>query len=186
MMFTNAKLSLILFALTLLLRYARWRYPQFAVRLKERDLVAQIKARDEGIGRWIEIRGGKIRSGAGRHPKPDIALAFKDALLTVVQKTGRKIVVVASSDLSHYHSHVDAEALDSILIEHIRKMNPDSLNSAIQDGKAEACGFGGILSGMFYAREHGLGKSAILEYTDSGEVSGDRRRVVGYLSAALY
>ena len=79
MMFTNAKLSLILFALTLLLRYARWRYPQFAVRLKERDLVAQIKARDEGIGRWIEIRGGKIRSGAGRHPKPDIALAFKDA-----------------------------------------------------------------------------------------------------------
>ena len=79
MMFTNAKFSLILFTLTLLLRYARWRYPQFAVRLKERDLVAQIKARDEGIGRWIEIRGGKIRSGAGRHPKPDIALAFKDA-----------------------------------------------------------------------------------------------------------
>ena len=114
------------------------------------------------------------------------ALALKDALLTVVEKTGRNAIVVASSDLSHYHSHVDAEALDSVLIEHIRNMDPDSLYSDIQDGRAEACGFGGILTGMYFAREQGFGKSAILEYTDSGEVSGDRRKVVGYLSAALY
>ena len=65
--------------MTLLLRYARWRHPHFAARLKERNLVAQIKARDEGTGRWIEIRDGKITSGAGQHPKPDITLSFKNA-----------------------------------------------------------------------------------------------------------
>ena len=59
-MFSKAKFALILFALTLLLRFVRWRYPHFAARLKERNLVAQIKARDEGTGRWIEIRDGKI------------------------------------------------------------------------------------------------------------------------------
>ena len=78
-MFSQAKFSVILFALTLLLRWARWRHPHFAARLKERNLVAQIKARDEGTARWIEIRDGKIRSGAGQHPKPDITLSFKNA-----------------------------------------------------------------------------------------------------------
>jgi len=82
-MFSQFKLSVILFALTLMLRYVRWRHPHFAARLKERNLVAQIKARDEGTGRWIEIRDGKISSGAGQHAKPDITLAFKNAALGV-------------------------------------------------------------------------------------------------------
>ena len=80
-MFSNAKFALILFALAQLLRYARWRHPHFAARLKERNLVAQIKARDEGTGRWIEVRDGKIRSRAGMHPKPDITLSFKNAAI---------------------------------------------------------------------------------------------------------
>ena len=78
-MFSKTKFALILFALTLLLRFVAWRYPQFAARLKERNLVAQIKARDEGTGRWIEIRDGRITSGAGLRPKPDISLLFKNA-----------------------------------------------------------------------------------------------------------
>ena len=78
-MLSRAKLALILFALTQLLRYTRWRHPQFAARLKQRNLVAQIKARDEGTGRWIAILDGRIRSGAGQHLKPDITLLFKNA-----------------------------------------------------------------------------------------------------------
>ena len=82
-MFPQLKLSVILFALTLMLRYVRWRHPHFAARLKERNLVAQIKARDEGTARWIEIRDGNITSGAGMHAKPDITLSFKNAALGV-------------------------------------------------------------------------------------------------------
>ena len=52
-----------------------------AARLKERNLVAQLKARDEGTGRWIEIRDGKIRSGARQHATPDITLSFKNAAI---------------------------------------------------------------------------------------------------------
>ena len=78
-MFSTAKFALILFALPQVLKFMAWRHPHFAARLKERNLVAQIKARDEGTGRWIELRDGKIRSGAGLHAKPDITLAFKNA-----------------------------------------------------------------------------------------------------------
>src|SRR5450756_1077916 len=82
-MFSKAKFALILFALTQLLRFVAWRHPRFAARLKERNLVAQIKARDEGTARWIEIRDGNITSGAGMHAKPDITLSFKNAALGV-------------------------------------------------------------------------------------------------------
>ena len=54
-MFLQLKFAVILFGLVQLLRFAAWRYPHFKSRLKERNLTAQIKARDEGIGRWIEI-----------------------------------------------------------------------------------------------------------------------------------
>ncbi len=53
--------------------------PAFGARLKERNLVAQIVARDEEIGRWFEIRDGKITSRRGLHKKPDVTLAFKNA-----------------------------------------------------------------------------------------------------------
>ena len=78
-MFSQLKFAIILFGLMQLLRFAAWRHSHFAARLKERNLTAQIKARDEGIGRWIELRDGKIRSRAGLHAKPDITLAFKNA-----------------------------------------------------------------------------------------------------------
>ncbi len=55
--------------------------PKFRARLAERNLVAQIIARDEEVGRWFEVRGGKVTSGAGRHAKPDITLAFKNAAI---------------------------------------------------------------------------------------------------------
>ena len=54
-MFSQLKFAVILFGPVQLLRFAAWRYPHFKARLKERNLTAQIKARDEGIGRWIEI-----------------------------------------------------------------------------------------------------------------------------------
>src|SRR3974390_825836 len=78
-MLSRLKFSIILFGLSVVLKFTARRYPTFAARLKERNLVAQIKARDEGTGRWIEIRDGKVPSRAGIHPKPDITLAFKNA-----------------------------------------------------------------------------------------------------------
>ena len=69
---------IILFGLAQLLKHARRRHPAFRARLKERNLVAQIKARDEEIGRWFEIRDGKIASRRGLHAKPDMTLVLQE------------------------------------------------------------------------------------------------------------
>src|SRR5450759_648437 len=81
MMFSRLKFSIILFALPILLKFTARRHPAFAARLKQRNLVAQIKTRDEEIGRWISIRDGKISSGWGMHAKPDVTLSFKNATI---------------------------------------------------------------------------------------------------------
>jgi AmmeMemoRadiSam system protein B len=114
------------------------------------------------------------------------ALGLKDAIVAAGKKTGRRTLVVASTDLSHYHSHVDAQTLDHAVIEAVRKVDPDALLASAQEGKAEACGIGALLTALLLSRDEGMRKSAVLMYTDSGEVSGDRRKVVGYLSAILY
>jgi trimethylamine-N-oxide reductase (cytochrome c) len=79
MTIAETKFSLILFALAQALRHTARNYPVFAERLKERNLVAQVTAREEEIGRWFELRNGKVKSRSGRHPSPDITLAFKTA-----------------------------------------------------------------------------------------------------------
>ncbi|MGQ9617051.1 MAG: AmmeMemoRadiSam system protein B [Spirochaetota bacterium] len=114
------------------------------------------------------------------------ARLLTQALIKTFSAIHRRWVVIVSSDLSHYHSHVEASSLDHVLMEDIKRIDPESLYGHILSGSTEACGFGGILSGLLLVLEAGKKMVSILYYMDSGSVSGDRRRVVGYLSAVLY
>lgn len=75
------KFATVLFGLTQALRLTARMEPRFAARLKERNLVGQILAKDEGIGRWYQLRDGRIISRRGIHPKPDFTMSFKTAAL---------------------------------------------------------------------------------------------------------
>ena len=79
----TTKLSLILFGLAQMLKFQRRRHENFRKRLKERNFVAQIMARDEEVGRWFEFKDGVVRSRSGLHPKPDCKLMFKTAAVGV-------------------------------------------------------------------------------------------------------
>jgi len=66
------------------------RYPQFAARLRERDLVAQIMVRDRSAGRHFSIKNGKLRSSARLHPHPDVTMVFESIeLATRLMKPDR-------------------------------------------------------------------------------------------------
>ena len=80
-MLSAMKFQVILWGMAQLLKFSAWRYPVFKARLKERNLVAQLKARDEEIGRWYAIRDGKVTSGHGLRTDADVTLAFKNAAL---------------------------------------------------------------------------------------------------------
>jgi len=75
-------LSILLWGIPQAMRVAARVYPEYAARLKERDVVAQIKLRDKpDVGRWIKLDKGKISTGKGIHPNPEVTIAFKNAAL---------------------------------------------------------------------------------------------------------
>ena len=95
------------------------------------------------------------------------------------------VVVIASSDLSHMHQDEDAKSLDQIAATDIVEFLPSRLMEDIAAHRTEACGGGPIAAVMHAAFHRGATKTHILHQCTSGDVTGDRERVVGYLSAAL-
>ncbi len=98
---------------------------------------------------------------------------------------GNKDLIVVSTDLSHYYDSNTAYKLDSVAIEDIKNLDVEKFYKDIAEGKAEACGFGPILIGLIISKLRGWNHCEILKYADSGDVSGDKSQVVGYLSAVI-
>lgn len=111
---------------------------------------------------------------------------LKEALINVFARIPRNYMMVVSTDLSHYHTRGEAVKLDSCLMDDLRAVAPEKLYNHIMTNKAQACGYGGILTVLMLSRDKGMSKSAVLSYMDSGRVSGDRRKVVGYVSCVIY
>lgn len=87
--------------------------------------------------------------------------------------------VVISSDLSHFYTLEQAKQLDNICLSGVAKEDVNIL-----DKGCEACGIIGIKAMIEAAKEKGL-KSELLDYRTSADASGDKSRVVGYMSAVF-
>ena len=97
-----------------------------------------------------------------------------------------RVLLVASSDLSHFHSYRIAVDLDSIVGERIEAYDPRGLSEALESRRTEACGGGPMVATMLASQALGADAATVLKYANSGDVTGDRSSVVGYLSAAIH
>jgi AmmeMemoRadiSam system protein B len=98
---------------------------------------------------------------------------------------GRKALLVASSDLSHYHDAMMAASLDDVVVDHVGRFDVEGLQRALESRPDHACGGGPMVAVMRAAFLLGAGDAIVLRYGDSGDVSGDKSSVVGYMAAAL-
>ncbi len=95
-------------------------------------------------------------------------------------------VVVASSDLSHYHPYEKAQILDRRVSDFLSSWDYLSLHGSLEAGECEACGSGPIIAAMIAAQQVGGDSVTLLHSANSGDVAPFRREeVVGYLSAVL-
>ncbi len=94
-------------------------------------------------------------------------------------------LIVASSDLSHFHQYAEANALDRKPLRAVQAWDYFSLSRNLAAGAWEACGGGPIVAAMIAAERLGATEAALLKYANTGDVTGDRSRVVGYAAAAL-
>jgi AmmeMemoRadiSam system protein B len=117
------------------------------------------------------------------HQTAETAVALGHALAAVLR--GRTALLVASTDLSHYHDAASAAALDRVVIDCVTRFDVDDLQAALTVNPGHACGGGPAVAVMRAARLAGARDAVVLDYADSGDVSGDKSAVVGYLAAAL-
>jgi AmmeMemoRadiSam system protein B len=99
---------------------------------------------------------------------------------------GENILVVASTDLSHYHDYNTAAALDGLVMDYINSFDPIRFADAVTSEEVEMCGGGPVAAAMIASGMLGANSSKVLCYKNSGDTSGDKSAVVGYLSAAFY
>jgi AmmeMemoRadiSam system protein B len=98
---------------------------------------------------------------------------------------GRRALLVASTDLSHFHDAKTAAAMDGLVIDCVSRFDADGLQRTLDATPEHACGGGPTVAVMRAAQLAGARDAVILDYADSGDVSGDKSSVVGYLAAAL-
>jgi len=145
-------------------------------RLEEHSLEVQIPFLQE------TIRGLKIVPVyIGDQHITNITL-LAEALATII--AGRNVLVVATSDLSHFHSYEAASRMDKALISMFEKGNAEALYDAYAKEEIEACGMGPVLTSILLARKLGWTGPRLIRYANSGDVTGDRRSVVGYAAMA--
>jgi AmmeMemoRadiSam system protein B len=113
----------------------------------------------------------------------ELCLALADAIASGA--SGQNVLLVASSDLSHYHPYEDALSLDRRVIEMVESFEPLRLMESLEHRRLEACGGGPIVAVMLAAKKLGANSARVVHYCNSGDVTGDRGAVVGYLSAML-
>jgi AmmeMemoRadiSam system protein B/AmmeMemoRadiSam system protein A len=118
--------------------------------------------------------------------------ALTDALLEVLPD--RRVVVIASSDLSHYPTYNDALGVDGATLGAIETFDPTQVRETIDKTMATgisnlatcACGKGPILVTMKVAKGLGANTVTILRYANSGDTGGDSSQVVGYGAVMFY
>lgn len=113
------------------------------------------------------------------------------ALATLIPQEGRNAngefstLILASSDLSHYHAYDDAVTEDHKTLNAIEEWDYFNLSLNSERRIWEACGGAGIVAAMIAAERLGANRATLLKYANSGDTTNDKSRVVGYGAVAF-
>lgn len=118
----------------------------------------------------------------------DVALCeeLASALVGVMRESKKRFLVVGSTDLSHYYPYSHAVELDGQVARNLNNFDVQGLVRDIAEDKCEACGAGPVITTMMISQKLGADAGKVLKYANSGDVSGDKTSVVGYISAVFY
>jgi AmmeMemoRadiSam system protein B len=118
-----------------------------------------------------------------RAQSPRTAKNLGDGLANVLKN--KNALLVASTDLSHFHDSKTAHILDHEMLKRFESFDPGSIFEAEYTEKGFACGHAAVASMLWAAKALGADRVQILKYATSGEITGDPSSVVGYGAAVV-
>lgn len=111
--------------------------------------------------------------------------AVAQTIALAVKACGRDILIVASSDMTHYESRQAAGKKDRLALARVEALDAEGLYRTIIDHRITMCGFIPVTIAILAARQLGAKEAHLQKYTDSGAVSGDIDQVVGYAGVII-
>ena len=99
---------------------------------------------------------------------------------------GRDVLIVASTDMSHYVTRDEAEVRDALAIRRILALDPQGLYNVVKTEDISMCGFQPTAAAIIAAKALGATKAELVMYATSGDRTGDDREVVGYAGLRIF
>ena len=110
----------------------------------------------------------------------DTLLEVGEGVARVVENSPEPVLILSSSDMTHYEPQETAKEKDQLAIDEILRMDPEGLHRTIRSKKITRCGYAPTVAAMKAARELGATSARLVDYRTSGDETGDYDAVVGY------
>ena len=111
---------------------------------------------------------------------------FEHLIQKLTEMLDEKALLIASTDLSHYHDYPTAKEMDGKIISAVQRLSPKDTIELLRSGKSEMCGGVPVIIAMEVARRSGANLGVVFKQANSGDVTGEKDKVVGYASIGLY
>jgi MEMO1 family protein len=115
----------------------------------------------------------------------ETASELGEAIAETSREIGRDIVVIASTDFTHYQPQEVAKSQDEKVLETIKAMDEKLLIKRVAELNVTMCGYGPVATALVASKAMGANSTEILKYATSGDSTGDYSSVVGYASAVF-
>ena len=115
----------------------------------------------------------------------DLCRQAAQDLATAIREFNEPVLLVASTDMTHYESRQSAGRKDHLALERILALDPQGLYETVLGNRISMCGIMPTTITLLTARELGATQAKLVRYTDSGETSGDIEQVVGYAGLVI-
>ncbi len=107
------------------------------------------------------------------------------ALTEAVRACGKSVLIVASSDMTHFESQASAEIKDRSALDRMEALDPEGLYDVVQSRRISMCGFIPSTIMLIAAKALGGDRARVVRYATSGDVTGDFDQVVGYAGVVV-
>ena len=119
------------------------------------------------------------------HISLSVCRDIANSLARAIKVSGKTVLIVASTDMSHYESREDGGKKDQIALKYVEELEPEKLYHTVIENNISMCGFIPVTITLFAAKKLGATSTKLIGYTDSGYVSGDTDQVVGYAGLSI-
>ncbi|MCX6777058.1 MAG: AmmeMemoRadiSam system protein B, partial [Candidatus Micrarchaeota archaeon] len=115
----------------------------------------------------------------------ETAEEIANAVFRASQELKREVLVIASSDFTHFEDAQSAKRKDELAIKYIEKLDARGFLKEVRNNNISICGYAPIMAAIIYSKLKEGREAKVLKYANSGDMTKDYREVVAYCSIAF-